>query len=1094
MKNLKIYSASAGAGKTFKLTQEYIGLLFDDPYRYKNILAVTFTNKATEEMKTRILKVLQDLAKSAVDEMKNNPYAAALHEEKNMDYATIHQKSKRILSGILHDYSRFTVNTIDKFYQKVLRAFIKEIGIQPNFVLELDDKDVLGKAVDEMIQQLESDDPLKEWLIDFSFERMDEGKNWSLERDLKTFGKEIFKEEFKLFPQEQRTSLEDAKKLKQVKSLLKKQMTAFEKEMQKKAGELIATINKQGYSVEDFSHKKNGVYGQIEKIATQKAHLIYKDGGPFAKSRMQEAIESPEKWLSKSNKDSGLQQLISSTLHPKLLEMRAFFENQHSTYQTSRAFHENINVLGVLSRIRKEVLRYCEENNIFLNSDTGTLIHAIIGDNETPFIYEKLGHIFKNFLIDEFQDTSRIQWNNFKPLLQNSIAENNKSILVGDVKQSIYRWRNSDWLILSEEAEQTVPENMVEKIALDSNWRSKEQIVAFNNSMMATLVPQLEEVLLAVCDQDKEKHAELIHHFRNAYSAAFQKMPMEKPGGYIRHQFIETKKNEGLKAKEQILNELPDQIQKILNRGIKQKDIAILVRSNKEGQEIAGALLEAKAEKGYKYEFISNDSLFINESYAVKLIIAALRLLQDDTDLLAKTELRTQYVLYLNKEQQVHHEMHVYFDKEEADQYLPATFFEKFNTLKLLSLSDLVEQIIAIFFLNEHKEEVPFILALQDIIQKQQEKSSPSIYEFLKWWEEAGNNQTLKASDTQDAIRIATIHKMKGLEYEAILIPFCDWKIVDDGQKAPMMWTGVQIQEAEFNGQIPITFKKELLQSHLKETYLNELMHQLVDNLNLIYVAFTRAKSFLYIYSEKPTGKNDKEVKHINQLLYNAYQQKNRPEISEDYPALRLNEHFDAENAVFEVGNPAYDKTKDKAEAFPEFPDYQWHDPFSKIYLKRNVNDYRSMKDQDYESPLDYGKLMHLVFSRIKDMHDAENVINALSLQGHINKKEKQELQEKINEAFRQEGIEEWFDSKGTVLNERDLILPGGDIYRPDRVVLKKERTLIIDYKFGEKEEQGHLKQVDRYATILRKMGYKGLEGYLWYINKKKIQKVELTS
>jgi len=436
---LTVYKASAGSGKTFQLVAEYLKLLLKNPMSYRNILAVTFTNKATQEMKSRILEQLHQLA-----ENKESDYLDLLKNATSFSEETIRQRTKQVLKNILHDYNRFSVNTIDSFTQRVIKAFNREMGISPHFILELDNELILEEAVDRLMAKVDTDKQLRRWLVKFSEEKIRENKSQRIETDIKALGGELFKEKFQVFfPENEseenpynRENLEDFRKE------LEKIIHWYESTIRKKAADSMDVVQKAGFTVDDFLYKTGGVAGFLKIMANGEL----KEPG----ARVLAAAESTEKWFSKSHEHkNALVQLVETKLQPLLQEILEFYTKNENKYLSAIQVRKQLRMLGILTDLKEEVKLLLQEKGILQISDSNLLLSKIIGESDSPFIYEKVGSRFDYYMLDEFQDTSSLQWNNFKPLVANALAEGHPALLVGDVKQSIYRWRNSDWNILA---------------------------------------------------------------------------------------------------------------------------------------------------------------------------------------------------------------------------------------------------------------------------------------------------------------------------------------------------------------------------------------------------------------------------------------------------------------------------------------------------------------------------------------------------------------------------------------------------------------------------------------------------------------------
>ena len=563
---LTIYKASAGSGKTFQLVVEYLKLLLKNPYNYKHILAVTFTNKATNEMKTRILEQLHLLANNQnsnyLEILQNNTYS-----EKE-----IRSNAKLVLKNILHDYNRFSISTIDSFTQRVIKSFNRELGISPNFTLELDSEMILAEAVDQMLSKIGNDKKLLKWLKEFSKEKIEENKSQRIDENIKALGKELFKENFQLFFPEDSESVYSRENLDSFGKELRKLKVQFETILKNKGKEAFNSIQNNGFSIDDFSYKKSGVAGYIFAIS---------EGEPKEPGiRILTASEDVEKWYGKKHKQATeIHQLVESELQPLLLEIIGFFEKEGQQYFTVLAVQKQLRMLGILTDLKEEIKTLLHEKGVLQISDSNLLLSKIIGQSDSPFIYEKTGNYYKHFMLDEFQDTSTLQWNNFKPLVENSLAEGNNNLVVGDVKQSIYRWRNSDWKILAEQIDSDFI-GQIQSETLKKNWRSDKNIIDFNNAIFGSLKDNFESTLIEPIDNEEEIYAS---KFNNIYNSFVQEPgnPGAERTGFVKVRFLPDDDFEN-----ETVGTLVEQVKQLQDNGIKASEIAILIRKHKEGTPI----------------------------------------------------------------------------------------------------------------------------------------------------------------------------------------------------------------------------------------------------------------------------------------------------------------------------------------------------------------------------------------------------------------------------------------------------------------------------------------------------------------------------
>jgi ATP-dependent exoDNAse (exonuclease V) beta subunit len=1080
MSQLTIYKASAGSGKTFKLTEEYLQLVFKYPENYRRILAVTFTNKATAEMKNRILSELNKLAKGV-----ESAYLPGLKNEFKLSETEIKYKAAQILSLLLHDFSKFSVSTIDKFFQKIIRSFTREIGIQPGYSIELNQNEILSRVVDELLLDLDENSDLRKWLSDLASESIEQGNKWDFKDDILKLANEIFKESYKAFDQELMNKMSDKEFLKNYLKELQEIKAKFENFLMLIAEKAMKSIQHAGLNIEDFKWGKSSVPNYFNKILNKDYEL---------KPRTLKGTENYDEWYTnKSPKKDEIENLLNNGLFDLLVEAVAYHQKHFVHYNSSVETLKFIHSLGILTDISAKMREYCEEQNLFLISDAAKLLQIIIDNNDSPFIYEKTGGIYKHFMIDEFQDTSKTQWHNFKPLIGNSLAMGSKNLLVGDIKQSIYRWRNGDWKILSDEVENDFAQFNPTTESLNTNWRSKKNIINFNNWVFANSAQILQEQY----NQEFAEGEKDINPFENkiteAYSDVFQKVPEQaaKDGGSIHHVFINDKE-----WKDEVKIRLPKIIEDLQGKGFQLNDIAILVRSGKEGQDIANTLIEYKnqSDSKYKFDFISNDSLFLANSSLVKFLVSILEFMMNPEDDINLSFLAYEYSSYLKAQEISNADLHELLrnhSNEEKSQWLekifPKEFIDSVDQIKQLPVYESIDRIVRLLGLNTIKAELPYLKAFLDLVLAFSKKSASDIHAFVNWWNEEGHKKTLSVSENQDAIRILTIHSSKGLEFKNVIIPFCNWNIDHKSNQTNILWCKTSTEPFNKLDLIPVKYSKNLANTVFQADYLEEKLHAYVDNLNLLYVAFTRAVENLFCFSE--FNEKAKKISNVGNLLYFMYE--NHKNFPTGNAQVDLSEGWNNQKLTFMKGElkQAKGRKEDMPDEF-ELNGFESFDIKNKLRLKLHDNSFFTGQESTPFEKVNHGKVMHEVFENIKTEKDISRAIDKLIFEGKISPNDKMRIKQKIEDIFKNEQVKSWFSSKWKVRTEAEIILTNGKTARPDRVISTNEKIIVIDYKFGEpggrtgrQEEEKHHKQVKSYMEMLRKMENKTVEGFLWYVD-----------
>lgn len=1078
MSELKIYKASAGSGKTYKLTGEYLKLLFEDLSNFKHILAVTFTNKATEEMKSRILKEVHILSTGAYSAYQND-----LFNEFGFSASEIKNKAEILLFQILHNYSWFSVTTIDSFFQKIIRSFARETGLQAGFNLEIDQDRVLDSVCDNLLNGLSKDKNLSKWISDFAKEKVTEGKSWNLKDSISVLSKEIFKEDYKQFDEKLLGKLQDKDFLNKYKTSLKSLAKDFDDYMQDRARKALDIISSQSLSIEDFSYGKSGVANYFKKVL---------NGDYTLGSRVLEAAGDSNKWIAKKASldlkikiDAILPQLMS------LINEMLVYHTEHSMkYNSIKLVLNNIHTLGVLADISMQIRYFAQEENIFLLADSSQLLNSIIGDNSSPFIYEKIGNNYKHFMIDEFQDTSSMQWNNFKPLIENSLSEGNYDLIVGDVKQSIYRWRNGDWNLLDHKVEEEFESLGTVVHTLDNNWRSKSNIIKYNNSIFhyCPLILQ-EEYNKAIPSLLHEHLSTQLEQISKAYSTSYQDIPLGKENkqGNVKHYFFESEKESSFS--EQALDKLPQTIRELQESGYKANDIAILVRKAKEGVMVANKLMEAKLlnqNANIVYDFISNDSLYLKNSSAIKLITNAINLLLYPENKIFKSIVIYEYLFYQKDKIDT---LELQFEK------LPKEYIENFDSLRRMPLYELSENIIKIFHLEENSFFFPYLQAFQDMLADYCNQNGSDISLFMQWWEEHKEKKVISVSENQEAIKILTIHKSKGLEFKAVILPFLDWKLNDESMGG-ILWC--EPKDDDFNDLdiLPVKYGKSLEDSIFYEEYYIEKLKRYIDNLNLLYVAFTRAENELISYSPLVKDGKIEKLSKISDLLYFIYNEGDKfsnLDKSKHFAELAL--HWNNTDYCFELKGEEKVVIKHEKNALEIIPLEKYTSELLGDRLKHRFHsedyfDFDEKEDINEFAPISRGNLIHSVFENIISISDLDMAISKLVISGKISFKQSTSIKEEVSKLLENEQIKDWFSGEWEILAERELMYNDGEILRPDRIMIKGDYAVVVDYKSGKEKMKTYTYKMKKYCNGLKALGYSDVKGYIWYLRDNTLEEV----
>ena len=812
----RILNASAGSGKTYQLAYKYVRDVVEQPTLYRHILAVTFTNKATEEMKSRILSEIHTLASGG-----KSGYLASLCTELSLDERTVRTRAREARTRILHDYSRFTILTIDTFFQRILRAFIQELGLDLNYNVEIETASVLSKSADALVEQIRIDEELQRWLTAFVQERIEDGKRWDVREGILALGNEIFKESNRETLSAERSKAE----LDRIVGKATGRAKAGKKEFQELGVRAMNLMNTAGVTTADFTGKSRSFAGYFAAAAAGEIKA------PTATVRKMSA--TTEGWCAK---DSPALPLVAE-LQPLLAELCARYDRSIRFWNTTDLLRENYRSFALLQDLYGKVRQMCSDENVMMLSETKNILSEFIRHNDAPFIYEKVGNRYDRFMIDEFQDTSTREWENFLPLLGNAMAQSEQTsvLIVGDIKQSIYRWRGGDWEILHRRAARELGEASTETIHLKENFRSLPLVVEFNNRMIGKVVESDNTALNQLLAQ-APPHAlggkareELRDTLQEAYCEHAQSA--RKKGlhpGYVNitHYTGEPPLIERIKA--------------LVDKGFRPKDMMILVRSGTDGAKVASALLDFKrrnTDPRYRFDVMTQEALIVGTAPISSFVIACLKLAMNPADSLSRA-------IYN------HFSAKPSFDAELTEEEV---VFLK--SLRLFPPEEAFERIVMRYDLQERREEIAYLQAVHEQIINFCAGRVADIPLFLKWWDEQGSGRSLSVEQGETTIEITTIHKAKGLEKKVVLIPYCNWPLdpKTGGGANNVVWAAPRTEQVETAplaalGEFPVRYKRTMGESLFSEAFYRELVYTHVDNINLLYVALTRAVEVLCIF------------------------------------------------------------------------------------------------------------------------------------------------------------------------------------------------------------------------------------------------------
>ena len=1037
--SFSIYDASAGSGKTYALVKEYLRIILtanrNDAYR--NILAITFTNKAVHEMKSRIVGSLSEFTKDEPDS-KAYHLMLDLSKETGHSIAQIKAKSQQIIKHIIHNYAAFDISTIDKFTHKVIRAFAHDLNLPMTFEVTLDTENLLIEAVDALIAQAGEDETLTKLLIDFTMEKTDDDKSWDISREILETGRLILnennREEITHFQNKSIAEfLAIKKKIAEAAKVIEIENTAL-------ADSMLSLIERNGIDTKSFS----GSYFPN--------HIISIQQGKFnPKNKTYHEAEHIK--INKTARDTA----IIESIIPELLQILVMIYKNFEKRDFYKAFLKNITPLSLLNTVSNELAKIQQEQNILSISEFNAIIHNEIQNQPAPFIYERLGERYRHFFIDEFQDTSEMQWQNLIPLIDNATSaeidgEKGTLMIVGDPKQSIYRWRGGkaeQFIALSKDQN---PFNNPDKVLehLDKNYRSYSQVVAFNNDFFAFLAGEFENA-----------------DYKDLYENHSRQKINDKIGGYVNISFLppiekpeETESDEEVLDKTQLYVQATLQtIHKALQQGFQYKDIAILTRKRGQGIAIANYLTEQNV------PLLSSETLMIQNATEVRLIIYLLKYLKNNSDL----ESKAHFLQHLAQNQQVF-AVHDFIAKGmeltvESDFENWLADFDvslSFQNIRKKSLYEAVEIIVS-KFLNP-KESNAYVQYFLDIVLERDIRNQAGISDFLNYWDKNAQKFSIPSPEGNDAVRIMTIHKSKGLEFPVVIMPFAE----EDYNKKPKDKLWLNAGEEEFGLPKVLIDNSGAVEGFGDEAsivYNLKKQEELLDNINVLYVGLTRAEEQLYVISAMNLDKNGVAVKNNMATFFVNY--------------LENIGVFEADKCVYEFGNltvsgrPKHIDTSRKIPIVSEILDPK----NIKIAQRESL-----MWGTHQQEAIEYGNVIHEILSFIRTASDIDLAIVKAIENGLITIHQRAIVLQTIVQIVNHSELEIYFSKGNKVLNEQTIIQKEGKTVKPDRMVLGAENEVfLLDYKTGTHQVK-YQQQLENYKDAIEKMGYRVTKKALVYI------------
>ncbi|PLW99608.1 MAG: hypothetical protein C0593_02725 [Marinilabiliales bacterium] len=1049
---LLVYKASAGSGKTFTLVKEYLALALQYKDAYKHILAITFTNKAANEMKERVLKNLRELSQpekfaGSATNLFIRPW---LIEQLKCNNETLSNKAKETLSAILHSYTDLAILTIDSFMQRILKTFASDLEIPVGFETDTDTDSLYEEAMEMVTAQVGRDKDITAAMNSYVNYHIDSDKTWDISRSLLDFfsGKIHSDDNVKLLESLQKYEVNDFMNISKACSAAEK---VIENSGKKVAEEFVRFMNDEGLELTDFHRGKNSIFGQIIKVAKGITTFI-KPNSYFA-----EAME--DKIAAKRNPNGKLNIIEShaSQIKDILIELARIKYELEPRYILIQSMKSNLYPLSLQNEVFKLVNQIKKDNRRVYISDFNREISKVVQEEAIPFIYERVGEWYHHIMIDEFQDTSLLQWHNLLPLVDNALASSRKSLIVGDAKQAIYRWRGGNAAQFIElpdlPAEFDSPfdnersntlRTQYNEMHLENNFRSKREVIAFNNWFF-------EEAKKYIPESQKQIYD---HHNQN--------FDESNTGGVIDIRFTEHGKNN-----EEFYLQMESLIQEIRSSGFEHRDIAILVRSNDFASKIASALTSSDI------PVITAESLLLSGSRKVQFLISLLRCtIQPENRIDAMAIL--QYLERTNTAfSSVKDFASLNFNNATENpvwKLVKVHYPDLVINPEKLSLYDLTEHFIATFIPNGSRDAY-LRHFLNEVFNFT--KSDPNRHNFFEYWEKRSKKASLDVSEGINAVSISTIHKSKGLEYPVVILPVAGEKFKLSSNKISCEVPDEIKDISDDMEYLYFSMNKDLETTSLESIYNGEKEASMVDNVNILYVAMTRASKRLSIICQSKSliekGKNPEYKGNMGDLIAN---------VCTSHPDYNAEDHTLSINP-----NPVTPDSGEKHEKAAIIDT----ENMMECNMWRNVVTLSSpavqMAMEQERSARDTGLLIHSILSKIETIEDVHPVIDKEVESGNIIHDEKENIQQQIERIIAHPELEKYFSNEGQILNEREIIRPDHSAYRPDRVVLFDKNAIVIDYKTGE-EKKSHKKQIAEYGVLLEEMGYEVEKKALIYINR----------
>ncbi|PKP54223.1 MAG: hypothetical protein CVT92_00270 [Bacteroidetes bacterium HGW-Bacteroidetes-1] len=1057
---LKVYRSSAGSGKTYTLVLEYLGLVLRKPGLYRNILAVTFTNKAANELKERVLHSLWLLVNPAESNVvARNILIKNLQANLMQDEKTITSNASRVFSNILHHYSDFSISTIDSFAHRLVRTFTRDLNLPSQFEVELESEQLAQLMADILMSKIGQDEFVTETIIGFVMHLMNEESDFQVEKELKTFSKKLLKEEAYLYARN--ASILTEEDINHAKELILNTVNEMEFRVKLIADKMLGLLDSQQIDRFELAGGSRGIGSVIESLSNREIEKV------FLAKTIHSHFSGEKEFIKKTSVSdlSNSFRIIEPQMKSCLKLLEAFYLNEFKRFNLYKLLRKNIYAFALQSQMLQIIRDIGTEKQIIHISEFNKSIARLLQNAAVPFIYERLGERYSHFLLDEFQDTSVLQWQNFLPLIENSLANANQNLIVGDGKQSIYRFRSGEveqFLILpkvfrsdNQESLIRIEQLMKQHYAfsnLDTNYRSAAGIVSFNNDFFDFVKDKLPESMQFVYSDQRQKSAKTMDegsttfHFMDEAGNAKSKMQ-----SYLDHIL-------------ELVNQLVDD-------GYNWRDIAVLSRANTTGNQIARFLAN------HSIGVVSADSLLLNASSSVRLIINVMRFYLQPEDRINRTELMNNlYDFSIDKSSNDFGKLVIQLSQlQEEEQITALQKIANLNEMgiKGITVYDVVEQTVRL--LNLESTPDPYIQFLMDEVHRFQVNERGSLEDFLSYWDEVKGKRSVIVPEETNAVKVMTIHKAKGLEFPVVILPF----VSSSPGKNSLTEAWVDLREEGIGkletGLIPLN--KSVENTRFADLYVNESDKSKLDVMNVLYVAMTRPSERMYILSPKPKST---EVSFTYPVFFRDF--------------LAHKDIWNEEQLKYTFGkHPIKLKLKNDIHAIDDnktkvFISSYWQ---TKLMVTSELQTLNILNKTN--EALVWGNLIHLILSEIHYSSDMEHILSKYIENGLLKLTEFDKVKSQIQRILFHPLLSFGFDETANIKTEVELLSKDGKVYRIDRLSYFENRILLIDYKTGAKLEK-HGNQIKGYMNYVFELESKPVEGYLVYFGADEEIEVEKVS